>query len=80
MPRKIISDRGAKFLSYFWKTSWCKLVTELLFSTTCQTQTDGQTKVVNRTLSTLLKAINKNNIETWKDCLPHVEFAYTFCY
>ena len=27
---------------------------------------------MNRTLSTLLRAI----IKTWEDCLPHVEFAY----
>jgi hypothetical protein len=34
------------------------------------------TKVVNRTLSTLLRAIIRKNIKTWEECLPHVEFAY----
>ena len=76
MPRTIVSDRDTKFLSYFWKTLWAKLGTRLLFSTTCHPQTDGQTEVVNRTLSTLLRAIIKKNIKTWEDCLPHVEFAY----
>ena len=76
MPRTIVSDRDTKFLSYFWKTLWSKLGTRLLFSTTCHPQTDGQTEVVNRTLSTLLRAIIKKNIKTWEDCLPHVEFAY----
>ena len=76
MPRTIVSDRDAKFLSYFWKTLWCKLGTKLLFSTTCHPQTDGQTEVVNRTLSTLLRAIIQKNIKTWEECLPHVEFAY----
>jgi hypothetical protein len=75
-PRTIVSDRDAKFLSYFWKTLWCKLGTKLLFSTTCHPQTDGQTEVVNRTLSTLLRAIIRKNIKTWEECLPHVEFAY----
>ncbi|KAM7486464.1 hypothetical protein LguiA_002473 [Lonicera macranthoides] len=76
MPRTIVSDRDAKFLSYFWKTLWGKLGTKLLFSTTCHPQTDGQTEVVNRTLSTLLRAIIKKNLKLWEDCLPHVEFAY----
>jgi hypothetical protein len=76
LPRTIVSDRDAKFLSYFWKTLWCKLGTKLLFSTTCHPQTDGQTEVVNRTLSTLLRAIIRKNIKTWEECLPHVEFEY----
>ena len=46
------------------------------FSTTCHPQTDGQTEVVNRTLSTMLRAILKKNIKMWEDCLPHIEFAY----
>ncbi|KAI9157174.1 hypothetical protein LWI28_017969 [Acer negundo] len=76
MPKTIVLDRDAKFLSYFWKTLWGKLGTKLLFSTTCHPQTDGQTEVVNRTLSALLHAIIQKNLKTWEDCLPHVEFAY----
>ena len=76
MPRTIVSDRDAKFLSYFWKTLWGKLETKLLFYTTCHPQTDGQTEVVNRTLSSLLHAIIKKNLKTWEDCFPHVKFDY----
>jgi hypothetical protein len=57
VPRTIVSDKDTKFLSYFWKTLWGKLGTRLLFSTMCHPQTDGQTKVLNHTLSTLLQAI-----------------------
>ncbi|XP_062230062.1 uncharacterized protein LOC133927630 [Phragmites australis] len=76
VPKTIVSDRDTKFLSYFWKTLWAKLGTKLLFSTTCHPQTDGQTEVVNRTLSTMLRAVLKKNLKLWEDCLPHVEFAY----
>ena len=53
-----------------------ELGTKLLFSTTYHPQTDGQTDVVNRTLSTLLRTMIKKNLKEWEDCLPHVEFAY----
>ena len=39
-------------------------------------QTDGQTEVVNRTLSQLLRAIIQKNLKSWEECLPFVEFAY----
>jgi len=55
--RSIVSDRDVKFFSYFWKVLWGKLETKLLYSTTCHLQIDGQTKVVNRTLIQLLRAI-----------------------
>ncbi|KAK1609579.1 hypothetical protein QYE76_033252 [Lolium multiflorum] len=72
VPKTIVSDRDVKFMSYFWKTLWRKL----LFSTTCHPQTDGQTEVVNRTLSQLLRSMIKKNLKEWEECLPHVEFAY----
>ena len=76
LPRTIVSDRDAKFLSHFSKTLWSKLGPKLLFSTTCHLQTDGQTEIVNRTLGTLLRAFIKNNLKSWEECLPHDEFAY----
>jgi hypothetical protein len=76
IPTTIILDRDAKFLSHFWRTLWLKLGTKLLFFTTCHPQTDGPTKVVNRTLSTMLQTILKSNVKLWEECLPHIEFAY----
>jgi transposase InsO family protein len=76
IPNTIVSDRDVKFLSHFWRSLWNKLGTKLLFSTTCHPQTDGQTEVVNRTLSTMLRAVLDQNLRRWEDCLPLVEFAY----
>jgi hypothetical protein len=76
VPKTIVSERDVKFRSYFWKTQWGKLGTKPLFSTTCHPQTSGQTEVVNRTLSQLLRTMIKNNLREWEDCLSHVEFAY----
>jgi transposase InsO family protein len=76
VPNTIVSDRDVKFLSHFWRTLWFKLGTKLLFSTTCHPQMDGQTEVVNHTLSTMLWAILKTNLQLWEECLPHIEFAY----
>ena len=76
IPNTIVSDRDAKFLSHFWRSLWNKLGTKLLFSTTCHPQTDGQTEVVNRTLSTMLRAVLDKNLRRWEDCLPHIEFSY----
>ena len=47
-----------------------------MFSTTCHPQTDGQTEVVNQTLSVLVRSLVKKNLKLWEECLPHVEFAY----
>ena len=47
-----------------------------MFSTTCHPQTDGQTEVVNRTLTTMLRALIQKNIKSWEECLPFMEFAY----
>jgi len=76
VPRSIVSNRDVKLLSYFWKVLWGKLGTKLLFLTTCYSQTGGQPKVVNRTLSTLVCTIIQKNLKNWEDCLPFIEFAY----
>jgi hypothetical protein len=76
IPNTIVSDRDAKFLSLFWRILWYKLGTKLLFSTTCHPQMDGQTEVINHTLSTMLRAVLKTNPKLWEECLPHIEFAY----
>jgi hypothetical protein len=51
-----------------WGLSFCFLLLVIL--------KPMETKVVYRTLSTMLRVLLKKNIKMWEECLPHVEFAY----
>ncbi|GKA02997.1 putative gag-pol polyprotein [Tanacetum coccineum] len=76
IPKSIVLDRDAKFLSYFWKTLWKLLGTRLLFSTSHHPQTNGQTEVTNRTIGMLLRTLVKKTIKDYDLKLCHAEFAF----
>jgi len=76
LPKTIVSYKDPKFVGHFWRTLWERLGTKLNFSTSCQPQTDGQTEVVNRSFSTMLRSVMKGNHKSWDEYLPHIEFAY----
>jgi len=71
ISRSIVSDQDTKFLSHFWVTLCKKMGTKLKYSTTCHLQMDGQTKVTNRTLGALLRALIKSTSKAWDLILPH---------
>jgi len=75
-PKTIVSNRDPKFVGHFWRTLWERLGTKLNFSTSCHPQTNGQTEVVNRSLSTMLRSIMKGNHKSWDEYLSHILFAY----
>jgi len=74
--RPVISNPNAKYLSSFWVTLRNKMGTKLNYNTTCEPQTNGQTKVKNRMLGTLIRALINSNAKTWDVHLPNTEFAY----
>jgi len=50
--------------------------TALKFFTAYHPQTDGETEIVNRSLSDLLRCLVGEHMTTWNEILLVVEFAY----
>ncbi|GJY15576.1 putative CCCH-type zinc finger family protein [Tanacetum coccineum] len=76
VPKNLTSDRYVKFMSHFWRTLWTRLRSKLQFSSSHHPQTDGKTKVVNRSLENLLRSLIGDNTKQWDLILPQAEFAY----
>ena len=55
LPSTIVSDMDVKFVNY--KTLWKLFGTTLKISSAFHPQTDGQTKVVNRSLGDILRRL-----------------------
>ena len=76
VPKTIVSDPDSKFLSHFWMHLWKLLRTKLLFSMAYHPQTDSQTEVTNRTLTTSLRSLVSKSLKDWDLKLPDAEFAF----
>ena len=76
LPKRIVSDRDARFTSRFWKSLLRNLGTTLAMSTAYHPQTDGQTERTNRTLEDMLRAYVGYDQSDWDKKLTAAEFAY----
>lgn len=76
LPDKIVSDRGATFVSAFWKALSQALQMQLAPSTAYHPQTDGQTERTNQTLETYLCHFVSFRQDDWVDWLSMAEFSF----
>ena len=70
LPKRIVSDRDAKFTSKFWTSLFQAIGTQLCFSTAYHPQTDGQTKRVNQVIEDILRAYCSRKPRKWIQFLP----------
>ncbi|GJV07447.1 putative reverse transcriptase domain-containing protein [Tanacetum coccineum] len=76
LPSSIVSDRDTRFLSYFWRSLWKMVNTQLNFSSAYHLQTDGLTEIVNRSLDNLLRCLVGDHVKAWDQNLCQAEFAH----
>jgi len=75
LPKDIVSDRDAKFISDFWKSLFVLLEVKLSMSTAYHPQSDGQTERTNRTFEQALRAYVSYKADDWHLYLTPLEFA-----
>lgn len=75
LPRKLLSDRDARFTGKFLRTVASALDIRQAFSTAFHPQTDGQTERTNRTLEEVLRHYTSPYQDDWDEHLYLAEFA-----
>ena len=76
VPKFIVNDRNAKFMSSFWKTLFNKLGTKLLVFTAYHPQTDGQSERTNQTVEIAFRYfLTSNPGADFVNALPYIQSA-----
>jgi hypothetical protein len=76
VPKSIVSDRGAQFISKFWRSLHQALKTHVDYSSAYLPQTNRQTERVNQVLKDMLRACVLAYGKCWEDSLAFIEFSY----
>jgi len=79
-PASIVSDRDPVFTGYIWGDIFKLAGVKLRMSTAFHPQTDGQSEVVNKTITMYLRCITGDRPRAWLDWLPWEEFCYNTSY
>jgi transposase InsO family protein len=76
IPKEIVSDRGTKFTSNFWRGLFKGIGTNLNFSKTYYPRSNGKIERVNQVIKYMLRIYVMDKPSKWEDYLHLVEFAY----
>jgi hypothetical protein len=76
VPESIVSDRGSKFVSKFWRHVTSHIGVELRLSTAYHPQTDGQTEQINQVLEHYLRTFGNYLQDDWSTWLGLASFVY----
>ena len=76
LPDSIITDRDPRWTSEFWLGVAKFLKTKMSLSSSHHPQHDGQTEIVNKYLTIMLRAFIDEHLTDWADWLHLLEFAY----
>ena len=76
MPATIVSDRDPIFTSQFWQELMRLQGVQLAMSLAYHPRSDGQTKVVNKSLEHYLRVFAANKPQSWVEWLPLAEFWF----
>lgn len=76
VPKTVTFIRDVKFVSHFWRVIWKKFGTTLNFRSAYHLQTDGQTKIVNKTLTSMSRSIIGDKPKSWDLALAQEAFTF----
>ena len=76
LPESIVTDRDPRWTSDFWLSVAKALQTKMSLSSSHHPQHDGQTEVVNKLLTTMMRAFIAGKKDQWALWIHLLEFAY----
>ncbi|KAH9753009.1 Endonuclease [Citrus sinensis] len=76
VPKNIVSDRDPWFTGRFWTELFKMLGTDLKFSTSFHSQTDGQTERINGLLEMYLRHYVSAHQRDWAKLIDIAQFSY----
>ena len=76
LPESIITDRDPRWTTDFWRGIAKALQTRMSLSSSHHPQHDGQTEVVNKLLTTMIRAFIAGQKDQWAAWIHLLEFAY----